>query len=71
MTAKVRRAIPILLILLAYLLAGTLYALYTPDWQAPDEPAHYNYIRQLAAGRFPDIRSGDYNELYHRQVIGY
>ena len=61
---------PIGLILIAYLLAGTLYAVYTPDWQAPDEPAHYNYIRQLADGRFPIIQTGDYNQSYQEEVIG-
>ena len=34
-------------IVLAYLLLATLYAVYTPDWQAPDEPAHYNYVKYL------------------------
>jgi 4-amino-4-deoxy-L-arabinose transferase-like glycosyltransferase len=66
----VRRPAPIILILLAYLTAGTLYALYTPDWQAPDEPAHYNYIRQLAGGRLPIIQTGDYDQQYQEQVIG-
>lgn len=65
-----RRYLPLLLILLAYLLAGTLYAVHTPDWQAPDEPAHYNYIRQLADGRFPVMQSGDYNQAYQEEVIG-
>ncbi len=65
-----RRYLPISLILVAYLLAGTLYAIYTPDWQAPDEPAHYNYIRQLADGRFPIIQPGDYNQSYQEEVIG-
>jgi len=37
------------LILLGYLVAGALYAIYTPPWQAPDEPAHFNYLRQVAA----------------------
>jgi len=36
------------LILLAYLTIGTLYAVNIPAWQAPDEPAHYNYVRALA-----------------------
>jgi hypothetical protein len=30
------------LIVFIYLVLGTLYAVYTPPWQAPDEPAHYN-----------------------------
>lgn len=57
------------LILLGYGVAGTLYALYTPDWQAPDEPAHYNYVRQLAEGIFPVIEPSDYNQAYQNQVI--
>jgi 4-amino-4-deoxy-L-arabinose transferase-like glycosyltransferase len=61
---------PLVLILLAYLVAGSLYALYTPDWQAPDEPAHYNYIRQLAGGRLPLIEPGDYDQEYQERVIG-
>ncbi len=50
------------LILLCYLLAGALFAIYTPAWQAPDEPAHYNYIRQVAqAGCCPRIEEGDWD----------
>ena len=30
-----------------YLGAAALYAVNTPPWQAPDEPAHYNYVRQI------------------------
>jgi 4-amino-4-deoxy-L-arabinose transferase-like glycosyltransferase len=52
-------------ILLAYLGVGALYALKTPDWQVPDEPAHYNYVRQLAEeGRFPVLEMGDYDQDY-------
>ncbi|NJN83278.1 MAG: phospholipid carrier-dependent glycosyltransferase [Caldilineaceae bacterium] len=50
-------------ILLAYLLVASLYALLTPPWQAPDEPAHYNYIAHLATtGSLPILRMGDYNQ---------
>jgi 4-amino-4-deoxy-L-arabinose transferase-like glycosyltransferase len=53
------------LIVVAYLLVGTLYAVKTPDWQVPDEPAHYNYIRQLAEERrLPVLESGDYDQDY-------
>ena len=53
------------LILLGYLLAGALYAMYTPAWQAPDEPAHVNYIRQVAeAGCCPRIEIGDWQSDY-------
>jgi hypothetical protein len=38
----------LLALLLAYGLLAFLYATQTPDWQVPDEPAHYNYTRQVA-----------------------
>lgn len=60
----------IVIVLLLYLLTGGLFAVYTPDWQAPDEPAHYNYIRQLAAGRLPVIEAGDYDQSYIEQIVG-
>ena len=34
-------------VLLVYLALAGAYAIRTPDWQAPDEPAHYNYVRQI------------------------
>ena len=53
------------LILLVCAVLGTLYAACTPPWQAPDEPAHYNYIRALAEERaLPVIEEGDYNQEY-------
>lgn len=55
----------LLLVLLTYAVLGTLYAVYTPPWQAPDEPAHYNYIRALAEERaLPVIEEGDYDQEY-------
>lgn len=57
------------IILLAYLLAGAHYAIYTPAWQAPDEPAHFNYIRQIAeAGCCPRIEIGDWQSAYLSQL---
>ena len=56
-------------ILLAYLIAGALFAVNTPPWQAPDEPAHYNYIRQVAeTGCCPRIELGDWQGDYQRQL---
>ncbi|MCD6288953.1 MAG: glycosyltransferase family 39 protein [Anaerolineae bacterium] len=53
------------LIILAYVAIAGMYAAYTPAWQAPDEPAHYNYIRYLAeSGRLPVLQPGDYNQEY-------
>ncbi|MCY4061782.1 MAG: DUF2142 domain-containing protein [Chloroflexi bacterium] len=53
------------LILLGYFCAGALYAIYTPAWQAPDEPAHFNYVRQVAQdGCCPRIEPGDWQSDY-------
>ena len=57
------------LILALYFLVGAAYTFVTPAWQAPDEPAHYNYVRQLAAGEFPIMATGDYNQTYQGTVI--
>ncbi|MFN2276607.1 MAG: phospholipid carrier-dependent glycosyltransferase [Candidatus Promineifilaceae bacterium] len=64
-----RRHIPLLLILLMFLSIGFLYARLTPAWQAPDEPAHYNYVRQLAAGSMPVMEPGDYDQEYIEEVV--
>lgn len=56
---------PAIVILVLYLVVGALYAIATPIWQAPDEPAHYNYIRSLAEGRrVPVMEPGDYDQTY-------
>jgi len=57
------------LVLLIYLVVGTLFAVYTPAWQSPDEPAHYNYIRYIAEhGRFPVLQPGDYPQDYLEEI---
>ncbi len=54
-----------LLILLFYLALGAGYALLTPVWQAPDEPAHFNNIVHIAqTGRLPVLQPGDYDQAY-------
>ena len=53
------------LILVVYLTAGGLYVFLTPDWQAPDEPAHYNYVRELTTqSGFPRLAGRCYNQAY-------
>jgi hypothetical protein len=48
-----------------YLCLGVAYALRTPPWQAPDEPAHYNYVVHLAEqGTLPVLSQGDYPAQY-------
>ena len=57
------------LIVVLYLLLATLYAVQVPAWQAPDEPAHYNYVHELATtGQFPILRMGDYDQAYLDQL---
>lgn len=61
----VKTSWPALIILAVYLLVGGLYVVYTPLWQAPDEPAHYNYVRSLAQNQgFPIMEPGDYDQDY-------
>ena len=58
------------LILVAYLALGSAYVLNTPLWQAPDEPAHFNYVRDLAEGRgFPVLQMGDYDQQYLERIM--
>jgi 4-amino-4-deoxy-L-arabinose transferase-like glycosyltransferase len=60
-----RAALPLALIVSGYLLIGALYAANTPAWQVPDEPAHYNYVAQVAAhGCCPIIAEGDWDNAY-------
>ena len=58
------------LLLIAYVTLGVLFAVRTPVWQAPDEPAHYNYVRQLADGEWPVIEPGDWDQAYLSEVVG-
>lgn len=52
-------------ILTVFLIIGTLFAWRVPDWQAPDEPPHYNYIAQVASGELlPVIEMGDWDNDY-------
>ncbi|MEA3459415.1 MAG: glycosyltransferase family 39 protein, partial [Chloroflexota bacterium] len=60
---------PLALIILAYFVLGALYAALTPPWQAPDEPAHYNYVKYLAENRrFPVLQMGDYPHEYLEEI---
>lgn len=41
---------------------GTAYALVVPPYNAPDEPAHVNYVRELATrGTLPILQPGDWD----------
>ncbi len=57
------------MILIGYLIVGTLFAIQVPDWQAPDEPAHYNYVAQVANdGCCPMIEDGDWQSAYQAEL---
>lgn len=58
----------LILIVGMYLVLAVRYATETPDWQVPDEPAHYNYIRQLEDGAIPVIRMGDWDTEYQNTL---
>lgn len=52
-----------MLILVVYAVLAINLARSTPPWQAPDEPAHYNYIADIATNlQLPVLRMGDYNQ---------
>ncbi len=56
-------------IIAAYLVLAWQYAIRTPDWQAPDEPAHYNYVRQIAnEGKLPELSMGDWQQDYQETL---
>jgi hypothetical protein len=61
---------PLAIILVVYFALGSLFAVLIPPWQVPDEPAHYNYVRQLAqTGAYPVLMPGDYNQdLISKQI---
>ena len=60
----------VMVLLLAYLGIGSLFALLTPAWQAPDEPAHYNYIAHIATeGTLPVLQWGDYDQGYLARLL--
>ena len=51
------------LIVLVYLALASLYAVRVPIWNAPDEPAHYNFIRSIAVDhRLPILEPGAYDQ---------
>ncbi len=56
-------------IIITYLVIGTLYALQTPKWQVPDEPAHFNYIEYVALqNQLPILQVGDYPHHYLEEI---
>lgn len=64
-----RTRLVLAVILFLQLVLGVMYAVRTPPWQAPDEPAHLNYVRALAeTASFPVLQMGDYDQQYLEQI---
>lgn len=60
----------LVVILVGYLVVAWLFATRTPAWQAPDEPAHYNYIAYIAeTGSLPVLVFGDYDQRLLVQML--
>jgi len=58
------------LIVLGYLVAASTFAVITPAWQNPDEPAHYNNIAHIAAGKgLPVLHPDAYDQAYIGQLL--
>ena len=59
------KRLPLFGTLWTYLLLAALYAVNTPRWEIPDEPAHYNYVRTIAEqSALPVLQAGDYDQAY-------
>ena len=61
----------LLIVLFVYAVLAVGFVLRTPTWQAPDEPAHYNYVAQVAEnGCCPVIEPGDWDQAYLETLRG-
>ena len=65
------RRLLLVLILCAQLQIGSAYAVGTPPWQTPDEPAHLQYVLQVADPDtpWPRIEAEDYPAATIAQVM--
>jgi len=58
------------LIIVAYGAIATNFAVKTPAWQAPDEPAHYNYIADIATHRaLPVLQREHYDQRCLEELV--
>ncbi|MBC7264579.1 MAG: glycosyltransferase family 39 protein [Chloroflexi bacterium] len=57
-------------IVMSYFVLGVLYAVFTPLWEAPDEPAHFNYVKYITENsRLPVLQVGDYDQSYLKAIV--
>lgn len=65
LTPRLISTVFLIAIMALYGVVSVLFAVRTPAWQTPDEPAHYNYIQQVAEnGCCPIIEDGDWDQAY-------
>lgn len=58
------------LMTVAYVAVAINFALLTPPWQAPDEPAHYNYIADIATtGTLPVLQREYYDQKCMEELV--
>jgi hypothetical protein len=70
-TPRVERRILVALLAL-YLILAVQFALGTPLWQVPDEPAHYSFVRHVAENwTLPELKEGDYSHYYFETAKRY
>jgi hypothetical protein len=63
LTGRARERTVLGLIVIGYLVLAALYATRVPIWNAPDEPAHFNYVKSIAVDHaLPVLQMGDYNQ---------
>ena len=57
---------------MAYVALALGYAIRTPIWQNPDEPAHFNYVVHVAeTATLPELQPGDWDsQLLERLKSG-
>lgn len=68
-SGSIRQHWLLIVVLVIYTVVAGLFAVRTPSWQAPDEPAHYNYAAQVANnGCCPTIQMGDWDSAYLDQL---
>ncbi len=59
----------VVLVIIIEIIFGVLYAVNTPRWEAPDEPAQFNYVRHVAeTGTLPVLMVGDYDQAFLEKI---
>ena len=65
---KLRLSWPLFLILVLFVILGSLYNLITPIFEKPDEPKHYAYVKYVADGRGLPLFATDERPLWRQEA---